>query len=276
MDKAVCFLLDNGSLGSDAVLGLREIAANLSIRAGRTIIPVSVAHSDNIPAHSLHNVPAFCFADLVEQYLRQGVQDFLIIPLFIAPSYSITGKIQGIFKKLSGDFKKAHLRVAPCLAGSDGVPDVRLCQMLVDGVQRLIEAHGMHMPAIAMVDHGSPRADVAAVRDAVAQQLAKGLQGRVTTVQACSMERRVGERYDFNEPLLSRVLGMPEFLRHPVIVAQLFISPGKHAGPHGDIHMICQEAQNKQPSLRVYRTKSIGAHPLILDVLFERLEQVCA
>ena len=53
------------------------------------------------------------------------------------------------------------------------------------------------------------------------------------------MERRDGKQYEFNEPLLENILGSGNFIKN-VILAMLFISPGRHAGKDGDIDQICE------------------------------------
>ena len=44
-------------------------------------------------------------------------------------------------------------------------------------------------------------------------------------------KRREGEKYDFNDPLLARLLNEWSSNREKeVVLAQLFLSPGRHAG----------------------------------------------
>ena len=58
-----------------------------------------------------------------------------------------------------------------------------------------------------------------------------------------------------------------------VVVCQFFLSPGRHAGPNGDVASICRKAEEARPGLRTFITKPLGDHPLILDLLAERLQE---
>ena len=86
------------------------------------------------------------------------------------------------------------------------------------------------------------------------------------------MERRGGDEYDFNEPLLENLLGSSGFERD-VIVAMLFISPGRHAGPAGDIAEICKSSEATLPGLKTYMSDLFASHPKSLQVLEKRYKQ---
>jgi sirohydrochlorin ferrochelatase len=99
-------------------------------------------------------------------------------------------------------------------------------------------------------------------------------------VVACSMERRAGAEYDFCEPLLAGVLRSPRArAARLVIVALLFISPGKHAGPGGDIAEIIAAAQDEraasvaagEPPRAVVVTRLLGESGAFADVIAGRL-----
>ncbi|MCP1328725.1 sirohydrochlorin chelatase, partial [Halomonas sp. 707D4] len=89
-----------------------------------------------------------------------------------------------------------------------------------------------------------------------------------------SMERREGDAYRFNEPLLENLLESVEFRDATVVVALLFLSPGRHAGDGGDIAEICREARTRHPRLRVITTRLVGEHDGIVDILATRFRQV--
>ncbi|SVD47506.1 uncharacterized protein METZ01_LOCUS400360, partial [marine metagenome] len=95
--------------------------------------------------------------------------------------------------------------------------------------------------------------------------------GEVAGLRTCSMERRPGPEYAFNEPLLENLLcdeaTVPE---RDVVAALFFLSPGKHAGAGGDVEAICREAEKARPGLRTFLTEPLGEHPLVLDLLEER------
>ncbi|HLP02892.1 MAG TPA: CbiX/SirB N-terminal domain-containing protein, partial [Opitutaceae bacterium] len=128
-------------------------------------------------------------------------------------------------------------------------------------------------PAVAVVDHGSPEPKVTAVRDAVAARLRERLGDAVRAVAPCSMERREGEEYAFADPLLAALLRRAPFDAGAVIVAMLFLSPGRHAGPEGDVAQICRAAEAERPALRATMTDLLGGDPAVLELLAERLEQ---
>jgi sirohydrochlorin ferrochelatase len=125
---------------------------------------------------------------------------------------------------------------------------------------------------VALCDHGSPKREVAAVRDALAMDLAELLGDEVEALAAASMERREGDEYDFNEPLLDKLLRRPGWNHGDVVISMLFLSPGRHAGPGGDIDTICKTAEAESPGLRTYMTGLVGDHPDIVPLLKRRLE----
>ena len=88
------------------------------------------------------------------------------------------------------------------------------------------------------------------------------------------MERRPEPAYDFNEPLLQNLLvDETVFPAGEVVVAQLFLSPGRHAGADGDVAQICREAEEERPGLKTFLTNPLGDHPLVLEILKERLRE---
>ena len=56
-----------------------------------------------------------------------------------------------------------------------------------------------------------------------------------------------------------------------IIVIQLFFLPGRHAGPGGDIEQICVKALTENPNTRIVATALVSEHPLILEILRDRL-----
>jgi sirohydrochlorin ferrochelatase len=61
-------------------------------------------------------------------------------------------------------------------------------------------------------------------------------------------------------------LRQPIFNRGDVILAPLFLSPGRHAGPGGDLAQICAAA-----SSRCHFTELVGTHPLAVTALADAL-----
>jgi hypothetical protein len=84
------------------------------------------------------------------------------------------------------------------------------------------------------------------------------------------MERRPEPAYDFNDPLLAKLLASPPWSESRVIVALQFLGPGRHAGPAGDVAKICLAAEAAHPKLKTAMTGLVGSHPLLIDILEDR------
>ena len=119
---------------------------------------------------------------------------------------------------------------------------------------------------------GTPRVAVNKVRNFLAGQLKDLLAEDASVVEASSMERRDGDEYAFNEPLLENLLGGEGFKRD-VILSMLFISPGRHAGPGGDIAEICADAEKAHPGLRTHMSDLFATHPGAVRLLAKRFRE---
>jgi hypothetical protein len=276
MDAPAIALLDNGSLRPAATLALRRVAAALSARTGRAVAPVSLLHSHKIPAAELDGEPAV----LLERWLRHeaeaGRREYVVVPYFLGPSRALTEYLPERMAKLRATWPDLAMRLGPALGGGDDAPD-RLAGVLEDRVRvemaRLAGTSGVESPVVAVVDHGSPEPKVTAVRDAVAARLRERLGAAVRAVEPCSMERREGAEFGFSDPLLATLLRREPFNVGGVIVAMLFLAPGRHAGPGGDVAQICRAAEAEQPGLRATMTDLLGGDPAVIELLAERLEQ---
>jgi len=262
-------LVDNGSFEPASTLALRILAGKLSDRIGQQICPVSLLHSDKVLAEKLHGEPADIFETFLRRDAARGEMNFQVLPLFFGPSRAITEYLPAVVEKLRKEFPSLRVAVASTLYQAD---DKRLAEILEENVRAklTLEFSSGEPVRVALVDHGSPVAAVTAVRDAVAKQLALALGDTVSAVTPCSMERRPGVEYDFNEPLLEKLLTRVGWNAGPVIVAQLFLMPGRHAGPTGDIATICQRAESSSPKLSTIRTEVLGAHPGLIEILRDR------
>jgi len=131
---------------------------------------------------------------------------------------------------------------------------------------------GLESAPVVLVDHGSPSRHVTAVRDYMGLCLETVLGYSCEGVYVASMERRPEPAYDFNEPLLECVFDQHTVLQDgDVIVALMFVSPGRHAGPEGDIASILEGVQGRYPCLRTHMTSLLGTAPQIPQVLAERI-----
>ncbi len=265
------FLVDNGSLRPQATHSLRRVAAALSETLGETVQAASLLHSNKIPAEEVDGIPAITLGPAAERSAEAGATEIIVLPFFFGPSKALTGYLPERMAALQARFLNVSVRVAQPLVDELGNNDLRLAQLLADNVRAQLPGQGA--AKVALVDHGSPIPDVTAVRNRLAGQLSVLLGDDVRCVAAASMERRDGDEYRFNEPLLERLLDTPEFSSGHVVLAMLFLSPGRHAGEGGDIAEICAAAEQRHPGLRVRPTALVGEHPAIVDILATRLRQ---
>ncbi|MFO7858144.1 MAG: cobalamin biosynthesis protein CbiX [Ectothiorhodospiraceae bacterium] len=265
------FLVDNGSLRASSTLNLRRVAAALSETTGLSVEPVSLLHSNKVAAEELDGEPARTFGPAATRAARDGVDEILVIPFFFGPTRALTDYMPRRVATLHEHYPDVVVRVARTLVDLQGPVDLRLARALRDGVHATEVADTA--PAVALVDHGSPIPEVTAVRNVLAGQLSALLEGDAERVAAASMERREGDEYRFNEPLLEQLLDQPGFNQGTVIVAMLFLSPGRHAGPDGDVAGICGEAEARNPGLATHMTPLAGEHQAILDILADRVRE---
>jgi sirohydrochlorin ferrochelatase len=92
-----------------------------------------------------------------------------------------------------------------------------------------------------------------------------------------------GGEHAHNHPLLAESLTALAAAEHTacssprahgslnVVVALLFLSPGRHAGAGGDIAQICGAAETANPSLLCDLTDLVGTHPLAATALVAAL-----
>jgi len=266
-------LVDNGSLQPAATKQLRRIAVALGRRLGRRVEPVSLLHADKVPARQLGGRAAEILETAVPSRLAAGVRDLVIVPLFFGRSRALTRLIPTQIAQWERGCPGLRVRLAAPLAARG---DPRLAQLLADQVRaKLTPAFLRGATArVALVDHGSPVRAVTQVRNRLAAQLRRQLGARVAAVAPCSMERRPGAAYAFNEPLLEDLLATPPWNSGPVIVAQLFLLPGRHAGPGGDIEAICRSARQQSPRLRTRRTRLLGGQAGLVEILADRFRTV--
>ncbi|RUR35384.1 sirohydrochlorin chelatase [Vreelandella populi] len=264
------FLVDNGSLRPAATLNLRRIAAELSQKLDEPVQAASLLHSNKIPPDELEGTPALTLGPAAECSAEQGATELIVVPFFFGPSKALTGYLPERMAALQEKFPGVSVRVAQPLVDELGDIDLRLAKLLADNVREHLNGERPH---VALVDHGSPIPDVTAVRNRLAGQLSVLLEEEVACVAAASMERRDGDEYRFNEPLLENLLDKPEFQAGPVVLAMLFLSPGRHAGEGGDIDEICRAAEKRHPALNVMTAKLVGEHAGIVDILHSRLRQ---
>ena len=268
------YLVDNGSLRPQSWANLSQIASALSQRVGIDVQPASVLHSTRIP---LELIPGGCtlpttWERATRAALAQGERSFLVLPLFFGPTGAITEYLperKAILVEKWGEFA---LRFAPFLGDALQGETVGLADLLSDQVPTLPRKKNLKQAPVILVDHGSPKKAVTDLRDCLGHSLQAMLAQDSKRVSVASMERRDGPEYAFNEPLLETALRDPALPAEDVIISMLFLSPGRHAGPDGDIATICEEAEAERPGLKTHMTDLVGQHPGILDLLERRLK----
>ena len=271
----IVFLIDNGSLRAEATLSLRKLAATLSEKIKVRVEPVSLLHSSKVPASKLGGTRAQTVRSTLQRLIEKGERTFVFLPLFLGPSLAITDYLPKLIAEARRVAPDLKVSVAPTLAGNDvNEPDARLAEMLVAHIRQLLKDSALSSARIALVDHGTPVRAVNQLRDAVAVQVARLIKDEVSTVVACSMERREGPEYDFNEPLLENLNHLEGWRGSDLIVAMFFLLPGRHAGAGGDVAEICADLAKRGPFRSIRQTALLGEHPLLIDILIDRFEAV--
>jgi len=265
-------LVDNGSYRPQSTLSLRRIAAGVSKEVDHHIHPVSLLHSTKAKAEDLNGIPAEIFEPFLKKKRSEGVNSFMVLPLFFGHSAAIYEYIPQRFMEMQKDWPELEVRCAPCMVDLTKPDDTLVAKVLADLVRKKRDEEGLTNPAVALVDHGTPRKFVNDVRNFLGSQLQELLTDDFGAVEVCSMERREEEEYAFNEPLLENLLGSPGFEKE-VILSMLFISPGRHAGPGGDIAEICEEAEKKKPGVKTLMSDLFATHDDVVPLLAKRFRQ---
>lgn len=243
-------LMDNGSLRPEATLNLRRLAEALGERIGRKVWPVSLLHSGKVDPELLGGEPAEVMVPFLRRQYAAGVRRFLVVPLFFGPSAAFMEYLPSRVEDLKTEgLVGLELASVPPLVAMDDV-DLLVAKIMAAQVRQTIASAGLDRPAVAMVDHGTPLREVNAVRERVAGLMRDELEGEVSVLKSCSMERREGEQYDFNDPLLENLLGQEGF-KGAVVVSLLFAAPGRHAGAGGDIEAICERRKKVVQGLEI-------------------------
>ena len=245
-------LVDNGSLEPAAHLRLRALASALSDQTGASVHPVSWKHSDRVPATSLGGKPGETLAPFIRRQAAAGERSFLFVPFFISPQGAIGSALRRDLDLLQTETGGFDFKLTAGLSDSGA-----LATIIAERVREVSPATVPDAP-IVLVDHGGPSSASAGLRNRAAAEVAALLK---RPVNPCSME---GD----HPPLLADLLAAPGFANRDVIVAQLFLSPGRHAGPGGDIEEICRSSP-----ARCHRTELVGDHPRVAEVLCAALRR---
>jgi len=255
-------LVDNGSLEAAAHECLRAAADAIGAATGERVDAVSLGHSDRIAAGALGGRPAWTLAPWVRAQLEGGERELVLVPFFISPEGAIAGTLRDRLERLRESEGPFDWVVADALGADSALPAI-LCDRIREAAGRL----GLRRPPVVVVDHGGPSAASAGVRDQVADRVRTELGGAIGPLVAASMEGADGPGPAFCRPLLGDALLRPGFDSGDVLIAPLFLSPGRHAGPGGDLRRIAREAEARSPGLRCHFTGLVGSHPIAIQTL---------
>lgn len=248
-------LVDNGSLRPEATLELRRLSAEVAQLLGQPVHPVSVLHSHKIAAALLADEPAVIFEQAVQQAKVDGIAELILLPLFIGPSLALTEYLPKVFAEAQAGAMKLSIREP--LFGPE------LQSMLIDNLKSTGWTKGNG--TVFLCDHGSPIQEVTRCRNFFAVAIRTELGLKDEELIACSMERREGAEYDFNEPLLEDAL---QQAKGEAVILMLFLLPGRHAGGDGDVATIAKE--RAPAGLRWKLSPLLGTHPALPALLFRR------
>jgi hypothetical protein len=260
-------LVDNGSLEPAAHAGLRAAAAAIAGQVQASVEAVSWKHSDRIPSHALSGGPAWALAPWIRDQVAAGEGEFVFIPFFISPQGAIGSSLRrdiDVLRAEVGEFAYSF---------ADGLTVDALAAIAADRVREASAAAGLRRPPVLVVDHGGPSRASADVRNQVAEAARVRLEGAASRLSAASMESPDGPGFGFNRPLLAEALASPGFDSGDVLISPLFLSPGRHAGPGGDLAVIARGAEARAPGLRCHFTGLVGTHPLAIDCLASSLSR---
>lgn len=269
-------LFDNGSVRAASHLLLRKVANQLAADTGAEVLAASLAHSDRVTPDELGGTPAMLLTSQVEKLYARGDREIACLPFLLSPGGAIGDIFERQREEMQSRLPDLQLHLLPGLFVTDEKPDPCLAEVLVDRArQRLEEIPAEDGAAVVMVDHGSPVPVSAMVRNFVGGQVSLLLPSdKVRCFSVASMERRPGERYDFNEPLLETVLERWAPLHQRVVVLLFFLGPGRHAGEDGDIMQICNAVRERHPGLQTLLTEPMGDHQSIIGKLARTLRQM--
>ena len=270
--KPCVILMDNGSHRAESTINLRRISKSLSQQINTEVHPVSLLHSTKVNPSELEGKKAEILEPFIKSKCEKGVDSFFIIPFFFGQSAALKDYLPERGKDIKSKWQKTEIKLAPTLVKIEDKNDYCVSNIISELVLEKIEEKNLKNPHVTLVDHGTPVKEVNQVRNHISQQLTEILNGRVAQVKASSMERREGKEYEFNEPLLENLLGQNDFIQD-VVLAMLFISPGRHAGTGGDIDKICQSAESKCNTLRTFKSKLFAMHPKVIDLLASRYKE---
>lgn len=249
---------------------MRNVAFELKKITGFAVTPCGIMHSHKVDASKLDGKPGMSMESFFLSNEAEVEKNLSFLPMFLGPSLAITDWLPEKLTQWSQNGNNRKFSIADCLFQKK---DNRIAKALAEYVVDLIPQYSPQKPFVILVDHGTPLPEVNQVREEIGCFLEEKLGNQISGFSTACMERREGKEYDFNDPLLETLLEDKKVSDGScVILAQLFLAPGRHAGPNGDITQICTPFLNE--GMKIAKTPTLGNHPLILEILAERLEQL--
>jgi hypothetical protein len=272
MSLPICLLVDNGSLRPDAIFSLRRVAMKLSFETPFEVLPLGLLHSNKVDPSLLDGEAGQTIGTFLSSTKGKEHDKLIVLPFFFGPSRGIT---DWLIEKLEEWRLINSARSYRVLDPLYKYKEVELANALKQEVELEYTKNNLNGYNVALVDHGTPVLEVNQVREDVGEVLAKSLGPHVNDFSTCSMERRDGDKYSFNEPLLENLLRQwGEQGVDGVIVALFFLLSGRHAGKEGDLVEICTNARQEFPKMNIFLTNPLGEHEIIFEILKARLYSV--
>jgi sirohydrochlorin ferrochelatase len=266
--RTLVVLVDNGSLRPGATLAMRRLCEQLKRQfPGLAAQPMSARYADRIPPADLQGEGAV----VVSREALSSPRTTTIVPMFLGPSDTVSKALQPL--------ASSRILVTQSLVDFDTPHEsCFITQCLVRAYLRLPVPRPVH---VVLVDHGSPSRQVTRVRRALAARLRLALLPHaVREVVDCSMERRPGEEYAFNDPLLENVFDGLLEMDDNFALLPAFLFPGNHAGEDGDLAQILRgPVKTKHPNLTITMAELIGAEhndDLLLELIASRINHAIA
>ena len=260
-------LIDNGSLEPAAHRNLRAVADAVAANSGVKVHAVSWKHSDRISADALDGTAAWCLPAFIGAMRALGHQSFLFIPFFLSAQGAVGSALRRDLENLqvAAGTDRFEFGFTEGLAAHGVIPAI-----VADRIRATKAELKLVCPPVIVVDHGGPSPTSGSLRDTIAAAVRTLLGSEISALTAASME---GEDHPHNLPLLADQLAQPGFNHGDVDVAPLFLSPGRHAGPGGDLAEIATAAEDHVAgtALRCHFTALVGHHPLALEALTRAL-----
>lgn len=158
-------LVDNGSLRPEATLALRRLSEEVGQLLSQPVLPISVLHSHKIDPTLLGGEPAIIFEQAVQTAKQDGIEELVVLPLFIGHSLALTEYLPKVFAEARAG--KMQLRIREPLFDPRDLAE--LPGMLIDNLQSTGWTKGSG--TVFLCDHGSPTPKVTMCRNTLAAVL---------------------------------------------------------------------------------------------------------